>query len=113
VSNIRASDSVCADLVYSIGILAGGEGGGHGQLHPLAASVFAGKGQVEVPVHATHIWKDAAAIATLCARRLRHRLGMRDLWAPDLDLLIGKGPFPARTHTPHMYAPPSKDHGQC
>jgi hypothetical protein len=103
VSKSSTSILAYADLVYSIGILAGGEGAGHGQLHPLAASAFAGKGQVEVPVHATYIWKDAAVVATLCARRLRQRLGMRDLWAPDLDLLIGKAPFPTHAPTPHMH----------
>lgn len=56
----------------------------------MAAATFSGSGRLQLLLHAATTYKDAAVVAVLCARRLRERLGMRDLWAPNLDLVIGE-----------------------
>lgn len=77
-----------AGFIYGVGAAEGTRE--HGAVAPVGAATFPGSGRLQVLLHGTPTYKGAAALGVLCVRRLRERLGMRDLWAPDLDLVIGE-----------------------
>lgn len=75
-------------FIYGIAVLP--TDGGRGSIVPLTATAYAGSGKLQVMAHSTVEWRKTAHLASLCVRRLRERLRLRDLWAPDLDLYVGK-----------------------
>lgn len=74
-------------------------------LTPLTATTFPGSGKLRVLAHARQDWKDSAGLASVCVHRLRRRLGLKKLWAKDLDLYLGQSarqaPGAGRQSCPH------------
>lgn len=58
--------------------------------NPLTAATYPGSGRLHILANATPDWCDMARVASVCARRLRPALGLRDIWASDVDLCLGK-----------------------
>lgn len=83
----RCAACVSAEVVYGLAVVGGSEG--EGVVFPLAAAALPGSGRLEVLVNGTGVFLDCAKAALLCVRRLRGRLELRDLWAPDVDLYLG------------------------
>lgn len=83
-----------AGVVNGVALLS--EHGELGSLVALTAASSPGAGRLHVLANATSTWHGVARVASLCARRLRGRLGLRDVWAPDVDLCIGE------PHTPSL-----------
>lgn len=74
-----------AGVVYGVALV-----NNESLLIPLTATTFPGSGKLRVLAHARHNWKDTARLASVCVQRLRRRLGLKDLWAKDLDLYLGQ-----------------------
>jgi hypothetical protein len=75
-------------VVLGVALLS--DDGDAGTLVAFTATSFPGTGRPMVIANATATWHGLARVASLCARRLRGRLGLRDMWAPDVDLCIGE-----------------------
>lgn len=76
------------DLVYGLGVM--GSEDEDSSVVPLAATVVPGSGRLHVLVNCDAIWEEGVKVAVVCVRRLRQRLGMRDLWGKGLDLYLGE-----------------------
>lgn len=82
-----------AGVVLSVALMK--EHGSLGVFAPLTAGTYPGSGRLHIIAHASTDWCDMARVASVCARRLRSKLGLRDMWASDVDLYLGKALRPS------------------